>query len=385
MDFRLTPQDEAFREELSRFLDRELTPDIRQEFEERGLPGRRYYRFMQKVGERGWLGLTWPREYGGLAVPPIHKFLLVEELAKRGVEYRHVAESIVGPTLILYGTPQQKAELLPRIARGEMVCCLLYSEPHAGSDLASLELQARREGDSYVIQGQKLFSSEADLADHAWVAARTNLAVPKHRGISVFLVDMKTPGITVRPLISLAGDRRFNEVFLDGVRVPLDARVGEEDRGWYYVAAALDIERATAGAGGFVGQSWALLQDLAGLAREKGVAPCLRREVAQRYEELEVLRVLTYRLLWLMGQGKAPSYESSELKLFGSELTQRLAQTAMKFLGLSGALRGDGAPLQGRLARFYLRAISDTIRGGTSEVQRNIIALRGLGLPSGGG
>jgi len=387
MDFRFSPEDEAFRKEVAEFLDRELTPEIREEFEERGLPGRLYYQFMRKVGERGWLGMTWPREYGGQERPPLHRFIFVEELARRGVEYRNVAESIVGPTLILHGSEAQRRKFLPRIAHGETVFCLLYSEPHAGSDLASLELRAERRDGGYVLNGQKLFSSEADLADHAWVAARTDPSAPKHRGISLFILDMSSPGVTVRPLISLAGDRRFNEVYLDEVWVPEENRVGEENRGWYYIAVALDFERATAGAAGFIGNATTVLQELVSYARETGLAgdPLVRQRLAQRAIELETLRALSYRLLWLLGQGKVPNYEASEIKLFGSELTQRLAQNAMELLGLYAQLgRGAArAPFKGRLNLFYLRSISDTIRGGTSEIQRNIIALRGLGLPTG--
>lgn len=387
MDFRLTPEDEAFRREVAEFLDRELTPEVREEFEERGLPGRLYYQFMRKVGEKGWLGMTWPPEYGGQGRLPLHRFIFIEELAKRGVEYRNIAESIVGPTLILYGTEEQRKKYLPKIARGEAVFCLLYSEPHAGSDLASLELRAERKDGGYVLSGQKLFSSEADIADHAWVAARTDPTAPKHKGISLFILDMSSPGITVKPLISLAGDRRFNEVYLDGVWVPEKNRVGEENRGWYYIAVALDFERATAGAAGFIGNATTVLQELISYAKETGLAknPLVRQRLAQRAIELETLKALSYRLLWLLGQGKVPNYEASEIKLFGSELTQRLAQNAMELLGLYAQLgRGASqAPFRGRLALFYLRSISDTIRGGTSEIQRNIIALRGLGLPTG--
>jgi hypothetical protein len=389
MDFRLSPQEEAFRREVDSFLEQELSPQVRLEYDERGLPGPLYHAFLRKLGERGWLSLTWPQEHGGLDRPPIYRFILVEEMARRGVEYRNVAESIVAPSLMLCGNPQQRQKFLPLIARGEVVFTLFYSEPHAGSDLASLDLRATPEGDGYTLSGQKLFSSEADMAHYAWAAARTDPDAPKHRGISIFLLDMKTPGIAVHPLISMAGDRRFNEVFLDGAHAGRECLVGEENRGWYYVASALDFERATAGAAGFIGNATYLLAQLIDYVKDNpGVLqgrPGLRSQLCQRATEVEVLRVLSYRTLSLMAGGHAPTYEASAVKLFGSELTQRLSVTAAAILGLYSQLgrASPRAPYGGGLGLFYLRAVSDSIRGGTSEIQRNIIAIRGLGLPTG--
>ncbi|MFQ5825727.1 MAG: acyl-CoA dehydrogenase family protein [Dehalococcoidia bacterium] len=392
MDFGFSEGEKAFRQEVAEFLDRELTPDILREVEERGLPGPLYFQFQRRLGAKGWLGLTWPREYGGQARSPIERFIFIEELALRGVEYRNLAESIVGPTLILYGTEDLKKEFLPRIARGEVVFCLLYSEPHAGSDLASLEIRAQARDDGYVLNGQKLYSSEADLADYGWLAARTDPEAPKHRRISIFITKMSAPGITVRPLISMAGDRRFNEVYFDDVRVDKRFRVGEENRGWYYVATALDFERATAGAAAFVGTMQCALQELVDYVkntryggRSLAQNPLIRHELAQRAIELEAMRTLSYRVLWLLSQGQVPNYEASAIKLYGSELAQRVAQTASTILGLYGQLAPGSprAPFEGKMARFSLRSVSDTIRGGTSEIQRNIIAQRGLGLPPG--
>ncbi|MDP6347077.1 MAG: acyl-CoA dehydrogenase family protein [Dehalococcoidia bacterium] len=386
MDFRLSSDEEAFREEVVSFLTQELSEDVRLEYEERGLPGPLYHAFLHKLGHRGWLTLTWPEEHGGLGRPPMYRFIMAEEMAKRGVEYRNVAESIVAPSLMLCGSPQQKERFLPLIASGEVVFTLLYSEPHAGSDLASLELWSSPEGDGFTLSGQKLFSSEADMAHYAWVASRTDPDVPKHRGISLFLVDMKTPGITVHPLISMAGDRRFNEVFLDNARVGRDALIGEENRGWYYVAAALDFERATAGAAMFIGNATYLVSRMIDYVNNNPWVlhsrPGLRSEISKRATELEVLRVLSYQVLSLMAGGHAPTYQASMVKLFGSELTQRLSGTAGAALGLYSQLgrASHRAPYEGELGLFYMRAVSDSIRGGTSEIQRNIIAIRGLGL-----
>lgn len=389
MDFRLSPQEVAFRQEVADFLDQELPPQVRLEYEERGLPGPLYHAFLRKLGKRGWLSLTWPQEHGGLGHPPIYRFIMVEEMAKKGVEYRNVAESIVAPSLMLCGNPQQRQKFLPLIAQGEVVFTLFYSEPHAGSDLASLDLRATAEADGYTLSGQKLFSSEADMAHYAWAATRTDPDAPKHRGISIFLLDMKTPGITVKPLISMAGDRRFNEVFLDGAHISRECLVGEENRGWYHMASALDFERATAGAAMFIGNATYLMAQLIDYVKDNpGVLqghPGLRSQLCQRATEVEVLRVLSYRTLSLMTGGHAPTYEASAVKLFGSELTQRLSVTAAAILGLYSQLgrASPWAPYGGGLGLFYLRAVSDSIRGGTSEILRNIIAIRGLGLPTG--
>ncbi len=393
MDFRFTEKENAFRREVAEFLDRELSPAVKDEMEARGLPGPLFYEFVRKVAAaKGWVGMSWPKQYGGQGRSAMERFIFVEELALRGVEYRNVAESIVGPTVIMYGSEELKREFVPKIARGETAFCLLYSEPHSGSDLASLEIRAKAEDGHYVLNGQKLFSSEADLSNYGWMAARTNPDVPKHRGISVFIVDMKTPGITIRPLISMAGDRRFNEVYLDNVVVDKKFRVGEENRGWSYVAVALDFERATAGAAAFVGHSQDVLDELLAFLRKDSrgkkllTNPLVKRKLAQAAIEIQVLRILSYRILWQLDKGAVPNYEAAAIKLLGSDVSQRLATSVSEILGLYGQL-GPGspcAPLEGRLARFYVRSVSDSIRGGTSEVQRNIIALRGLGLPTGG-
>ncbi len=392
MDFSFTEKEKAFRREVAEFLDKELPVAVRYEMEQRGLPGPLFYEFVRKVAaKKGWVGMSWPKQYGGQGRSAMERFIFIEELALRGVEYRNVGESIVGPTVIMYGNEELKREFVPKIARGETAFCLLYSEPHSGSDLASLEIRAIAQNGHYILNGQKLFSSEADLSNYGWIAARTDPNVPKHRGISVFIVDMKTPGITIRPLISMAGDRRFNEVYMDNVVVDKKFRVGEENRGWSYVAVALDFERATAGAAAFVGNSQYVLDELLGYLKNKpkGIKlasnPIVKHKLAQAAIEIQVLRVLSYRILWLLDKGVVPNYESAAIKLLGSDVSQRLAQSVSEILGLYGQL-GPGsprAPFEGRLARFYVRSVSDTIRGGTSEVQRNIVALRGLGMPVG--
>jgi len=387
MDFAVSEEERGFRQEVSHFLDHELTSDIVAEFEERGLPGPLYYRQLNpKLGARGWLGLGWPRHYGG-EDSIAKQFIVAEEATYRGVAFRNLGVSMVAPNLLIYGSQEQKRYFLPAIGRGELVFCALFSEPDAGSDSAAIGSSARSDGDDYVISGQKLFASEADLADYALLTARTNPEAPKHRGISMFLLDMRSPGITVRPLITMAGDRRFNEVFLDEVRLPQGNLFGEKDRGWYQLMTLFDYERAAVLPAELLGGLRRILDDLVGYAKESDTAlsPVVRQRLAEQAIELEVLRLLASRPLWLWSRGQHPTYEASQVKVYGCELAQRMSRTALEVLGLYGPLRqgSPAAPLSGRIARQYLRSVSDTIRGGTSEVQRNVVATRGLGLPRG--
>jgi len=293
---------------------------------------------------------------------------------------------MVGPTLIVHGNEEQKKEHLPRILSAEVRWCQGYSEPEAGSDLASLRTRAVRDGDDYVLNGQKIWTSMAQHADWMFVLARTDPDAPKHRGISYFLADMKTPGIDVRPLVDLSGRHMFNEVFLENVRVPARNRVGEENRGWYIGATTLDFERSSIGAA--VGLRL-IVEDLVRQLQErtkKGLCTLarqrtLRYELADRFVEAHVGKMLSFRVVTMQARGLIPNYEASLVKTFVSELNQRIFNTGVKVLGLHGILRSDNAPDGGRYPRGYLESVGSTIAGGTSEIQRNIIATRGLGLP----
>jgi len=304
------------------------------------------------------------------------------------IAYHHAAERQMGPSIILYGSEELKKEFLPRIAAGQLCFAIGYTEPEAGSDLASLQTRAVEEGDDFVVNGQKTYTSGAHVAQYVWLACRTDPSVPKHKGISVLIVDLTLPGVTVRPLITMSGGR-FNEVFFDNVRVPRRYLVGEKNQGWYITASNLDFERS-----GIERVTENLLvfeklvryvRDARGSGAPLGKDPLVRHRLAEMAIEFQVGRLLSYRVAWLMGQGKVPNYEASMAKVYGSELSQRVTATALQVLGLSGQLApgSRGAPLRGQLLKAYLSAVSDTIRGGTSEVQRNIIALRGLGLPRG--
>jgi alkylation response protein AidB-like acyl-CoA dehydrogenase len=293
---------------------------------------------------------------------------------------------MVGPTLIVHGTEEQKKEHLGRILSGEVMWCQGFSEPEAGSDLASLRTRAVRDGDDYVINGEKMWTSLAQYAHWMFMLARTNSDAPKHRGISYFLIDMKSPGIDVRPLVDLSNRHMFNEVYFDNVRVPARNLVGEEDRGWYIGTTTLDFERSSVGA---AVQNRHAVEDIIRYAREHAGQgdctltrkPSLRWELADRLVEAHVAKLMSHRVVTMQARGLIPNYEASMTKLYASELTQRTAQTTMEVLGLYGGIYGDLAPRRGRWERAYLQSTGATIAAGTSEIQRNIIANRGLGLP----
>jgi alkylation response protein AidB-like acyl-CoA dehydrogenase len=393
MDFRLTADEEAFRQELRGFLRDALPADWepRGMYEEAGAGGdeERWElerKFVRKLAERKWLAIAWPEEYGGLGASHMQQLIYNEEMA-----YWDAPGTIdmgvlwVGPAVMLYGSDEQKERFLSRIAHGEDVWCTLYSEPGAGSDLASLQTKAVRDGDDFVISGQKIWTSYADRAQWGWLAARTDAEAPKHKGISTFVLPMDTPGITVRPLVNLAGQADFNEVFFDNVRVPKEYLVGEVNRGWYHVAVALDYERSGIQ---FYARIRRTLERFGERMRDGHRQ--MRRDVmarhalVERWIELHVGTWLSYRIPTMQAQGIVPTYEANISKLFGSELMQRVAGTGAQLFGLHGQLRpaSAGVPMNGQIERDYLGSVAATIGGGTSEVIRNVIAIRGLGLPA---
>ncbi len=316
----------------------------------------------------------------------LDRLILTEELLKRGapVAAHWLADRQMGPSILHYGTPEQKERFLPGIIAGELCFCIGMSEPGAGSDLAGLQTRAEEEGDDYVLNGQKIWTSFAHVADYCYLVARTNADVPKHRGISEFIVDMQTPGITVKPIVDITGAHHFNEVFFDQVRVPKSALVGEKDRGWYQIAAQLDYERSGIER---LMSNYLLFDAIADYVRETGLdrRETVRHRLAQLYIEFMMGKFLVYRVAWLLSQDIVPNAESAAAKAFCTEYEQRLAQTASELMGMHGLLM-PGSPqarLHGRIARAYLYAPAYTIQGGTSAILRNIIAMRGLGSPPG--
>ncbi len=391
MDFRFAPEEEAFRSEIRGFLGKELPEgwaasagagnlgeggDERWEF---------LRSFQRKLSQRGWLTLGWPVEHGGQAAGVMQQVIYNEEMAyHRAPTQLGVGPDRVGPTIILYGTDEQKKEHLPGIANAETVWCQGFSEPGAGSDLASLETRAVADGDNFIVNGQKIWTSLAHKADWCILLVRTDPDAPKHKGISYLLVDMRLPGITVTPLVDITGRHAFNQIFFEDVRVPRDCLVGELNRGWYVGAATLDFERSGINR---VVAGIRMYEELISFARETKVAAgrsAVRARLAELGIEIHTGRLLAYRVASMQAKGQIPNAEASMSKMYGSELQQRIAGTGMQMLGLSGQVEsGRWAPLAGRIEHYYLHATGLTIAAGTSEIQRNIISGRGLGLPRG--
>ena len=386
MDFHFTPEQERFREELRSFILSEAPREIR---EDPTLGENMADReFSRKLGQKGWIGLAWPLEYGGAGMGPIDRLVYNEEiiLNKAPVDYHLIAERQMGPSIIAFGSEEQQAFFLPRIAAGEMGISIGYSEPETGSDLAGLQTRAIADGDDYVINGVKIWNN-SNVMDYTWLAARTDLDAPKHKGISAFLVDLQTPGITINPIDDVLGDPEMCEVIFDNVRVPKTAMVGEPGQGWYIVAANLDFERSGIER---IGRNHLLLMDTIQFCKETAhngrpifEDPLVRSRLMQRLTEFEVGRLMCYEIAWLQSQGEPTTREAAISKVFGTEVSQRIAKTCMDVLGMYGQLRPDSrwTRLRGRCQQAFLFGISLTIAGGTSEVQRNIIAQRGLGLP----
>jgi alkylation response protein AidB-like acyl-CoA dehydrogenase len=341
------------------------------------------------LAERGWIAPRWPAEYGGAGLSAKEEFILQEEMMRARVPtVNGIGAFLLGPTLLEHGTPEQLAAHLPAIARGETTWAQGFSEPGAGSDLASLRTRAVRDGDDYVLDGQKVWTSLGQYADWLFVLARTDPgAEPRHRGITFLLVDVTTPGVTIRPITDIRGDAPFCEIFFEDVRVPAACRVGEENRGWYVAMTALSFERA--GIGATIKYEQALTELIRYLGSEEGRgflraddAAGVRHEIARRYTEIRVLYNLARYTVSKQAAGAVPGYEASVNQLFSAELHQRLARTGAAAFGESARLwqRGD-APLGAAFTHLRMDAVAATFLGGTAEVQRNVIATRGLNLP----
>ena len=400
MDFAFSQQEEAFRQEVRDFIKKELPPDYRHEFmivglHEEDMPFTRS--MAKKLAAKGWLTMSWPKEYGGQSRPPMEQVVYWEECSYYGVPGTDMGIGgilWIGPSLMLFGTEQQKRDHIPPIARGERFWCTGFSEPGSGSDLSGLQCRARLEGDHYVVNGQKIWTSAAHVADWMWLAVRTDPDAPKKsQGISVLVVDMKTPGITVRRLKNPVGAEGLNEVFFDNVRVPKESVVGGENNGWLIVSAGLAMERGTPGVMNAAGIR-RLLDDLVTFAKEATAGgkplyqdPFVRSKLANFAIEAEIARLIAYWAVKVAFQPGAPQAEvartASITKIVNAELYQRGLNTGMQILGLPGQLTTDSkwANLQGRIARAYLFAPGFSIMSGTSEILRTVVATMGMGLP----
>jgi alkylation response protein AidB-like acyl-CoA dehydrogenase len=383
VDYRPTPEQEALRREVRDFVANDPAPRARPYLEDGWIAGFDP-EFSRRLAERGWIGLTWPREYGGSERSYLDRLIVTEELLLGGapVAAHWFGDRQIGPALLAHGTDDQRRELLPRITKADVTFCVGMSEPGAGSDLAALTTRAVRDGDSFVIQGQKIWTSFAEDAEYCYLVARTNADAAPHKGVSEFLIRMDLPGIRVAPITDMVGERHFGEVFFDEVRVPATSLIGELDRGFYQIMQQLDYERS--GIERLVSNA-PLWREAVELARKRGLTrdPVLRQELADIEIQIACGRGLIYRVASLLSEGAVPNHEAAAAKTFCTSLEQRIADLITRMLGPASQLTaGDPrAPLDGRPARTLLYAPAYTIQGGTNNILRNIISERGLGLP----
>ena len=393
MQFNLPPEALRFRDEVEAFVKAELPPGYEGHDREDGETLDLAKEFTDKLARKGWLAPAWPVEYGGLGLGYWEQMLYNELMSyyRAPMGQSGMGVSLIGPTIMIYGTEEQKKEHLGAILRNEQWWAQGFSEPNSGSDLASLQTRAVEDGDDFVVNGSKIWTSGAQYASMIFMLVRTDTHAPKHRGISFVVADLKSPGIRVQPLTDLSDHQPFNQTFFEDVRIPKKNLIGELNRGWYVAVTTLDFERS--------GVEWAagarrLLEDAVKELKEwrPGQAdgraidhPVVRHKLAQMQVEAEVARWLAYRVTSMQANGAVPNYEASISKVFGSEMNQRLAKTLVDIYGLYGQVREESkyARLIGRPAESYLGTVPVTIFSGSSEIQRNVIATRGLGLPRG--
>jgi len=390
-----TEEGRKLRQEIRDFLKKNLTPEVLAEREAYYAGGLHTKEYRRKLAATGWTAPVasprWPKEYGGVERSEVESQVIAEELGRSGVGGVGSGVGIVAPVIMRHGTEEQKREWFPRIARGEIEFSLGYSEPNAGTDLASLEMRAVPDGDDYIINGQKVYSTYAHSATHHWLAARTDPDVEQHRGISLFVVDLASPGITIRPLWTMA-DERTNEVFYDDVRVPRKNLIGEANQGWGILREALSYERTVVGSivPGGAGGRRSILDELIEYAMETerngrplAKDPVVRQNLAQLAIDSSLRRLHGYRTAWMMSKGIVPEVEASMQKVWANELDQRMANTGLQILGLYGQLEPGSkwASLEGKIEHLYRFAVHLTYGGGSHELMRNIMATRGMGLP----
>ncbi len=392
MEFGWTEEEERFRKEIRDFLTAELPADwIERNSDVEGEEDDRddFERaFAKRLGEKGWLGVGWPKEYGGRGWTPLQQLIFNEELALAKAPRSFMGPGVyqVGASIIIHGTEEQKKRFLPPIARGEVRWSTLFSEPNAGSDLGSLTTRAEDCGDYFLVNGQKIWNSQAHKSEHGILLARTDPQAPKHTGISYFLIDMNFPGIKVVPIVNMADVHHFDTVFFDNVRVPRDRMVGEKNRGWYIATTSLNVERSGIRLHVPAVQLYEELVDFV-RTHQNGYKPMvenpqLRYKLADMAVQLETSKLLSYLGAWMQSRGKVPDYQPSVSKLYASEMTQRLCELGMEVLGQYSQLAPGSkrALLHGKIQKLYRAQRAITIGAGTSEVQRTVIARRGLGL-----
>jgi 3-oxocholest-4-en-26-oyl-CoA dehydrogenase alpha subunit len=387
MYFEETAEQQALRKELRAYFAELLTPEVRAELADDPEGGPVYRRIVKRMGADGWLGIGWPKEYGGQGRPAIDQFIFFDEVWRAGAPFPFVTINTVGPTLMTFGTEEQKQQYLPGILRGEINFAIGYTEPEAGTDLASLKTRAVRDGDEYVINGNKIFTSGADQADYVWLACRTNTEVPKHKGISMILVPTSSPGFKAT-LIHTVGGTKTAASYYDDVRVPVANLVGEENAGWRLITNQLNHERVgLAALGGETVElfdavmAWAADTPAAGGGRLIDV-PWVQADLARCYVRIEAMKLLNWRMARAVADETLGPADASSVKVYGTETHVEVYRLLLGIVGPLGYLPAGspGSVLKGRLERAGRSAQINTFGGGVNEVQREIVAAAGLGM-----
>ena len=381
-----TDEQESLRRELRSYYEQLLTPEVEAELAKSHGIGPALRRVVRQMGEDGWLGIGWPKEWGGQGRSAIEQFVFFDESMRAGAPVPMLTINTVGPTIMHYGTDEQKAHFLPRILKGEIHFCIGYTEPGAGTDLAGLATSAVRDGEEYVINGQKVFTSLAGGADYIWLATRTDPEAKKHKGISIFVVPMDTPGISLTPM-HLLSEHDINQTYFDDVRVPASALVGGENNGWTLITNQLNHERVTLCSPGIIERTlaevhqWAQDNKLADGSRVID-QPWVQLNLARVRARLEFLRLMNWKVAWTATQGRLDVADASSVKVFGTEFYLEAFRLLFEIVGERGYLR-DGSPdaVRGHLERSYRSLLILTFGGGTNEIQRDLIATFGLGFP----
>jgi alkylation response protein AidB-like acyl-CoA dehydrogenase len=376
-----TDEQKALRHELRSYFAALMTPELEEEVVTSEGGGPLYTQALRKMGADGWLGIGWPKEYGGQGRSALDQFIFFDEVQRAGFPIPLLTLNTVGPTLMKYGTDAQRAKYLPAVLRGELHFSIGYTEPEAGTDLASLKTRAVRDGDFYVVNGQKVFTSLALHADYIWLAVRTDPDAPKHKGISLLIVDAKANGLSMTPTPVL-GDNPLCTTYYEDVRVPAENLVGSENLGWRIITNQLNHERVALFSSGMVERT---IEDVRAWSKECGVLsrPWVQANLARAWARTEVLKLLNWRQACSIERDRLTMAEASTVKVYGSELYVEVYRLLLEILGVSGSFRrgSPGAVLQGRIERYYRSTLVLTFGGGTNEVQRDIIAMAGLGIP----
>jgi len=382
-----TPEQLALRDKLRAYFDELLPPEVKSQIRYGEAGGKIFRQVVRQMGADGWLGIGWPKEYGGQGRSPVEQFIFYDEATRAGAAVPLVTLNTVGPTLMQFGTDEQKDRFLPAILRGEVHFAIGYTEPEAGTDLASLRTRAVRDGDEYVVNGTKVFTTGAHDADFIWLACRTDPDAPKHKGISILLVDTTLPGFKVTPIITVA-DGRTNATYFDDVRVPASMVVGGENNGWKLITTQLNHERVALSPPGRIERRAEEVRRWAQQTRLADGRRVIDQEwvqvlLARTYARVEALRLMSLQVASELEHEAVNPADASAVKVFGSEISIEVYGSLLQVLGPEGALQegSPGALLRGELEKSYRHAIVNTFGGGVNEVQREIIAMVGLGMP----